>query len=155
MYFITPAILRTYGLRIDAGITDDVLRRCIELAQLYAEKMLGQDCVSACKAVEATAPILVGGDVDGRLLLGLNKSIGYIAYALLLRDNVFLSVFGSVQKYDEYSRQADPQDIARMHYAEGEAGLRDVFNAYVAEAQPSPMPNFKPCNIPFLNELTY
>lgn len=153
--FITPTQLRTYGLRIDAAIADDVLKRCIELAQLYAEKMLGQDCVSACKAAEATSPILVGGDVDGKLLLGLNKSIGYIAYALLLRDNVFVSAFGSVQKKDDYSQQADPQDIARMHYAEGESGLREVFNVFLAEVQPSPLPKFKPCNIPFINELVF
>ena len=121
---LTPTILRSQGLRIDAGVSDAVLNRICKDVQVLVEGMIGKERRQAIEALPATDTVIVGGAAtDGHYILGLQVSAGYIAYALLLHETVFVSTFGSVIKRDEYSNPATPTDEARAWYARGESGI--------------------------------
>lgn len=152
--FLTVTILRNQGLRIDAGITDAVLNRCIADTQVLCEALLGADATAILKGEQATSILLVGGDTtDGKYLLGLQRSASYIAYALLLRDDAFASVYGTTRKRDEYSENVEPADYARQWYASGERGLSALIEQLIAEDRLPKTYRLKPQNVPFINEL--
>ena len=152
--FLTTTILRNQGLRIDAGITDAVLNRCIADTQVLCEALLGADATAILKGEQATSVLLVGGDTtDGKYLIGLQRSASYIAYALLLRDDAFASVYGTTRKRDEYSENVEPADYARQWYASGERGLSALIEQLIAEDRLPKTYRLKPQNVPFINEL--
>lgn len=152
--FLTSSILRNQGLRIDAGIVDAVLNRCIADTQVLCEAMLGADATAILKGEQATSVLLVGGDTtDGKYLIGLQRSASYIAYALLLRDNAFASVYGTTRKRDEYSENVEPADYARQWYASGERGLSALIEQLISEDRLPKTYRLKPQSIPFINEL--
>lgn len=152
--FLTATILRNQGLRIDAGIADATLNRCIADTQVLCEAMLGADATALLKGEQATSVLLVGGDTNsGNYLLGLQRSASYIAYALLLRDNIFASVYGTTNKRDELSNQADPTDPARQWYANGERGLSAIIAELITEGRLDKKTKLHPQNVPFINEL--
>lgn len=124
---LTPTTLRTYGLRIDAGIPDAVLQLHITNAQVLVEELLGMTTWAVVAQLQDVDVVLKGGTgSDGRTLLGLERSAAYIAYALLLHDNVFASTFGTTNKRDEYSTAADPTDVSRQWYAYGIKGVEQA-----------------------------
>ncbi len=152
--FLTVTILRNQGLRIDAGITDAVLNRSIADTQVLCEALLGADATAIIKGEQATSVLLVGGDTtDGKYLLGLQRSASYIAYALLLRDDAFASVYGTTRKRDEYSENVEPADYARQWYAAGERGLSALIEQLIEEDRLPKTYRLKPQSVPFINEL--
>ena len=154
--FLTTTILRNQGLRIDAGIVDAVLNRCIVDTQVLCEAMLGADATAILKGEQATSVLLVGGDTtEGKYLLGLQRSASYIAYALLLRDNVFASVYGTTNKRDDLSNQVDPVDAARQWYANGERGLSALIEQLITEDRLPKTYRIRPQSVPFINELAF
>lgn len=126
---MTPTTLRTFGLRIDAGLPDAVLQLHITNAQVIVEELIGMATWAVVGTLTATDAVLKGGTgTDGRTLLGLERSAAYIAYSLMLHDNVFASTFGTTYKRDEYSTAADPADNARQWYAYGLKGVQQALN---------------------------
>lgn len=132
--FTNATIMRQQGLRIDAGIPDAVLDRCAIDAQVIIEAMLGREAVGAAKGLDVDPPnyIIVGGDGEDGYIIGIRRAASYIAFALLLRDDVYASVYGTTRKRDEYSYVADPVDAAREWYARGAEGVKAVSRELVA-----------------------
>jgi hypothetical protein len=121
---------------------------------VLCEALLGADATAIIKGEQATSVLLVGGDTtEGKYLLGLQRSASYIAYALLLRDNAFASVYGTTRKRDEYSENVEPADYARQWYASGERGLSSLIEQLIAEDRLPKTYRLKPQSVPFINEL--
>lgn len=62
-------------------------------------------------------------------LAGLRQAEFHLVYAHLLRDNAYVSVFGSVRKKDDYSEQLSVGEIMKLahyHWTLGTAYLREL-----------------------------
>ena len=107
---------RSAGFRIDAGLPDAVLNRSLTAAAVIAQDTIGDDARAAVSDIDAEgqfAYIVSGGtSADGRTLIGYDVAVYNIAYALLLRDNAFASVFGTTRKRDEYSENVEPAPVS-------------------------------------------
>lgn len=146
---------RTAGFRIDAGIPDGVLQRSLNSAAVIAQDCIGQDALTALLAIDPEgefAYIVSGGNAaDGHTLIGYDVAVYNIAYALLLRDNAFASVYGTTRKRDEYSENVDPADYARQWYAFGVAALHAVCKELV-RVELVEHDKFRTVNVPMLAE---
>lgn len=146
---------RSAGFRIDAGIPDAVLNRSLTAAAVIAQDTIGDDARAAVSDIDAEgqyAYIVSGGtSADGRTLIGYDVAVYNIAYALLLRDNAFASVFGTTRKRDEYSENVEPADYARQWYAFGVSALhavcRELVRVHLVERE-----QFRTVNVPMLAE---
>lgn len=70
-----------------------------------------------------------GGTYDNRMFAGLKQTIAHVAFCNLLRDNINSVRTGSVQKYDENSRNVtgdDIYDVAKYHSTIAEQYLKEV-----------------------------
>lgn len=70
-----------------------------------------------------------GEDSETVWLAGLRQAEFHLVYAHLLRDNAYVSVFGSVRKKDDYSEQLSVGDIMKLahyHHTLGTAYLREL-----------------------------
>lgn len=146
---------RSAGFRIDAGIPDAVLNRSLTAAAVIAQDSIGDDARAAVSDIDAEgqfAYIVSGGNAaDGHTLIGYDPAVYNIAYALLLRDNAFASVFGTTRKRDEYSENVDPADYARQWYAFGVAALHAVCKELV-RVELVEHDKFRTVNVPMLAE---
>ena len=112
---------RAAGFRIDRGVTDDVLSRCL----IYAECVMLREAIGitelvAAQELAATDPLIKGDDTFSGLLLGLE----YIAVSHLLMNDAFASTFGTVQKRDDNSNNVDPWRIGKEYETIGRTIIR-------------------------------
>ena len=115
------AHLRSAGYRIDMGVTDAVLQRCIEYAErLWLREAIGTTALVAAQALPANDPLIKGDDTFSGLLRGLE----YIAVSHLLMDDVFASTFGTIRKKDDNSVNADPWEVAKRYETIGRTIVR-------------------------------
>lgn len=108
----TIASLRSAGFRIDRGVQDEVLMRCLRYAEVYMlREIIGVTALTEAQALAATNPLIAGSDT----FEGLRRGIEYLAVAHLLMDDVFASTFGTVRKNDENSTNPDPWEVAKRY----------------------------------------
>lgn len=129
---LTPTIFKSYGFRIDAGIPDVVLERCIEEAQQwYAARYFKSDNYMTLVNTSNDDPIMKGGVVTNTkgkqvIIAGFLKAAAHIAYACLLQDYGVASTFSTVRKKDDHSENIDPWDLCKYHDTIGRGWMREV-----------------------------
>lgn len=70
-----------------------------------------------------------GGNPEILWIAGLRQAEFHLAYAHLLRDNAYVSIYGTVQKRDDYSDQLSVDNIMKLahyHWTIGTAYLREL-----------------------------
>lgn len=129
---LTVTQFRSYGFRLDQGIQDAVLLRCIQEAEeWFAVRYFKTDNYLALLSMPADSPVISGGIYTNGagekfVLAGYLKAVAHIAYGALLRDNINATTFGSVRKRDEHSDNVDPWDNAKYHDTIGRGWLHDI-----------------------------
>lgn len=79
--------------------------------------------------------ITINNDMTTRTVYvrGLKYAIFHIAYSYLLKSNLSVTSFGTVEKKDDYSNNVKINDIdnlARLHFEIGLSYVRDITDAY-------------------------
>ena len=120
---INESDVRNCGFRIGGDVPPSAINKAIEEAELF---IVIPNLGDAAFATISTDTTLNGGTAT---MAGLKKAECYIAMALLMRDNAFVTSFGVVQKRDEYSTQVDIWATASYYYSVGMQYLRDVAKA--------------------------
>lgn len=117
----TITSLRSAGFRIDRGVQDEVLQRCLRYAEVYLlREMIGVQALTEAQALASTDPLIAGSDT----FEGLRRGIEYLAVSHLLMDDVFASTFGTVRKNDENSTNPDPWEVAKRYETIGRTIVR-------------------------------
>lgn len=121
-----------YGFRIGRDVPQATVELAIETAELYylQPSLSGADFV-ALRDMDATAVLIAGGlfvdeHDESHFIAGLKKGLAFIAYAELLRMNINVTTFGSVQKSDEFSQNVDPREHIKYYIAVGTQYVREV-----------------------------
>ena len=129
---LTPTELLAMGLNISTEIPQTKVAAAIEEAELSILKpAIGDTNYIALLGMQSNDPAIAGGQytkADGTVvfLAGVKKAAAYLAFACLLRHNISATVFGSVQKTDEHSQNADPWEWCRYNFQVGASYLREV-----------------------------
>lgn len=118
-------MLNDFGYHIES--TDEALDLCITQGEgmEVAGHMLKDNYAELTK-MKASDPLIIGGVVNGRFVVGARVAIASICYAHLLTNNICATTFGSVQKTDEHSQNVNPFALARKAYNEGREMLRTI-----------------------------
>ena len=130
---------------LDSGLplSEEISERKIENAIFTAEQFIiknrlgDQQYIAIITSPAEYETILDGGayvDHKGKnvWLAGLCEAETHLAYALILRDNITATIFGSVLKKDDYSDQAGEDRlnaVARYHTEVGLAYLKEITDA--------------------------
>lgn len=132
---ITTVELLSSGLRIGKEIPTDNLNEAIDTAWLYVVKSGMSDAdFSTLASLSHSSNEYVGGiiTIPGGATFycaGLKRALAHITFACLLRQNINATNFGSVQKKDDYSYNAEPFEVAKYNMTIGISYLRDVCRA--------------------------
>lgn len=124
--------LLSMGFRIGRDVPQATVELAISMAELYMVKpsLLDSDFNALCD-MDASSALIAGGtytDEQGNShrVAGLKMGIGCIAYAELLRMNITVTTFGSVQKNDEFSINVEPKEQIKHMLAVGTQYVREV-----------------------------
>lgn len=136
---ITTQELLSSGMPISEEIDEAKIEQAIFTAEQFILKpRIGDSLyIDILNDPEEYTDILSGGAVeierDGQTtrayLAGLKKALFHLSFALLLRDNITSTTFGSVLKTDEFSEQASEEKLewaARYHTEVGMQFIKEV-----------------------------
>lgn len=127
---ITTNELLNSGLPISTEIDTPKLEAAIHTAEHFIIKpRLGNKYIDITQNPAQYSTILNGGivtDEQGKeiAVAGLKRAEIQISFAILLRDNLNTTVFGSVLKKDEFSDQADESKIRTVGQFHIEVGMQ-------------------------------
>lgn len=121
-------------------VSDEIDERKIEQAIFTSEQFILKPRIGDSLYIdilndpEEYSAILSGGPVeyekDGqtyhKYLAGLKSALYNLSFALLLRDNVASTTFGSVLKKDDYSDQAGEERIIQVAKYHTEVGMQFI-----------------------------
>lgn len=99
-----------------------IVERAIGTANVTLQQMVGAANYATLSALATTAPEISGGTVDGELFEGLVVLVSEYVFGLLADENTVITGFGTVEKVDEFSRQADFFEQCKFkeaHFREG------------------------------------
>lgn len=120
---LTPETMRQCGLRLDAGVSDDVLQNAIWSAEMteVLPAIGGNTYTELAGLMDADHELFIKGEMGcPPMALALAK----IAYGYLLVADINATTFGSVQKKADNSQNIDPFKHAQRNVADGIKMLR-------------------------------
>lgn len=128
---ITVNELLNSGFSISDEISNEKLEKAIDTAELFIVKprLTDKKYIDIISDPTDYAVVIEGGiatkeDGEQVYLAGLKRSMCHLAYAILLRENINATSFGTVLKKDDYSDQASEERILKVGMQAGEIGLQ-------------------------------
>lgn len=85
------------------------------------------------------------GTVSYKYVTGLKNALIEVSFALLLRDDITSTTFGSVLKKDDYSDQAGEErlnSVARYHYEVGLSYIKEITDLLKIDNTGKHLPNW-------------
>ncbi len=152
---ITINELLNSGLPISDELSDAKLSYCIQTAELYVLKpRLGdQTYLAILDQPSQYAEVINGGVVEREehgetkyyYLNGLKRAMYELSFAYLLFNDITATIFGSVLKSDDYSKNVGREDLldaAKMHYEIGLAYIKEVTDWLGINNEVKELPSF-------------
>lgn len=143
--------LLNFGFDISDEISEQKLNRAIKIAENYIIKPrlgyeLYMDIIDDPTQYETVLNGGVLADEDrATYVSGLKEAEANLAYGILLRLNVNATTFGSVQKKDDYSSNADEStlmEVGMMVTEIGLAYLKEITDWYKIDNTDKALPNY-------------